>query len=50
VSGTPHDDGRVLMPLAIVKPDKPIGDMTDEELDALADRLFDGIAVARHPA
>jgi hypothetical protein len=31
------------MPLVLIKPPKPIGDMTDDELDALADRIFDGI-------
>jgi hypothetical protein len=50
VSDTHPDDGRVLTPLALIKADKPIGEMTDEELDALADRLFDGIAAARRRA
>jgi hypothetical protein len=49
VSDTPREDGPTLTPLAIVKPDKPISEMTDAELDALGDRLFDGIAAARHP-
>lgn len=40
---------KALTPLAIKKPDKPIGDMTAEELDRLADDLFDGIAKSRKP-
>jgi hypothetical protein len=39
----------VLTPLAIIKPDKPIGEMTDEERRALANRLMDGIAATRKP-
>ena len=29
--------------LALVTPEKPISEMTDDEISALADRLFDGM-------
>lgn len=37
-------------PLAVMKPPKPIGKMTERERDAFADKVFDGIAKARKPA
>jgi len=30
--------------IVLIKPDKPIADMTDEERQAFADRLFDALA------
>jgi hypothetical protein len=37
-------------PLAILKPPKPTGQMTDAERRAFADQLFDAIAKARKRA
>jgi hypothetical protein len=50
MSDDTRDEGRALTPLAIVKPPKPISEMSDEEPRAFADRIFDGIAAARLPA
>ncbi len=37
-------------PLAVVKPPKKIGDMTDAERRKFADEIFDGINRTRKPA
>lgn len=37
-------------PLVLVKPPKPMGEMTDAERGAFADDLFDMIAATRKPA
>jgi hypothetical protein len=43
----PERDEQKREPLAIVRPDKPVSEMTDEEIDALADELYDEAAAKR---
>jgi hypothetical protein len=43
----PERDEQKREPLAIVRPDKPVSEMTDEEIDELADELYDQAAERR---
>jgi hypothetical protein len=40
----PERDEQKREPLAIVRPDKPVSEMTDEEIDELADQMYDAAA------